>query len=90
MNPLNKIPGAATDHTAPHFYDHMCGANLRCSLKFNSNHNRTAPYFCGHMCGTVFKMQFERFKVGIFFKFWAFLTQPKTIFPFTLGQVLSY
>ena len=63
----------------PYFYDHICGA-VQYSLEFSQNHNRTAPHFCSHMYGAVYKMQFERFKVGIFFKFWAFLTQPKTAF----------
>ena len=62
-----------------YFYDHICGA-VQCSLEFSQNHNRTAPHFCSHMYGAVYKMQFERFEVGIFFKFWAFLTQPKIAF----------
>ena len=48
-----------------------------CGLEFNQNHNRTAPHFYDHMCDTVYRMQFE---VGIFFKFLAFPTQPKTNF----------
>ena len=48
-----------------------------CGLEFNQNHNHIAPHFYGHMCDTMYKMQFE---VGIFFKFWAFPTQPKTNF----------
>ena len=48
-----------------------------CGLEFNQNHNRTAPHFYGHMCNTIYKIRFE---VGIFFKFWAFSTQPKTNF----------
>ena len=50
-----------------------------CGLKFSQNHNYTAPHFCGYMCDTMYKMQFE---VNIFFKFWAFPTQPKTNFSF--------
>ena len=63
-----------------------CGA-MWCGLEFRQNHNRTAPHFCDHMCDTIYKMQFE---VNIYFKFWAFPTQPKTNFPFFLGQVLNY
>ena len=64
----------------------MCGA-VWCGLEFNQNHNRTAPHFYGHMCDTMYKMRFE---VGIFFKFWAFPTQPKTNFSIFLGQVFNY
>ena len=53
-----------------------CGV-VWCDLKFSQNHNRTAAHFCGYMCDTMYKMRFE---VNIFFKFWAFPTQPKTNF----------
>ena len=62
----------------------MCGV-VRCGLEFSQNYNRTTPHFCGHMCGTMYKMQSERFEVGIFFKFWAFPTQSKTNFSFYFG-----
>ena len=60
---------------------------VRCGLEFSQNHNCTAPHFCGYMCDTMYKMWFE---VSIFFKFWVFLTQPKTNFSFFLGEVLNY
>ena len=63
---------------------------LWCSLEFSQNYNRTTLHFCGHMCSTVYKMQFERFEVDIFFKFWVFLPNSKLIFPFVLSQVLNY
>ena len=60
---------------------------VRCDLEFSQNHDRTVPHFCGHMCETMYKI---RFVVSIFFKFWDFLTQPKTNFSFFWGQVLNY
>ena len=53
-----------------------------CGLKFSQNHNRTAPHFCGHICGAMYMIQFE---ISIFFKFWAFPTQPKTNFSLFFG-----
>ena len=63
-----------------------CGV-VQCGLKFSQNHNCTISHFCDYICGAVYKMRFE---VGIFFKFWAFSTRPKLIFPFVLVQVLNY
>ena len=60
---------------------------VQCGLEFSQNHNRIAPHFCSYMCDTMYKM---RFKVGIFFKFWPFPTQPKTNFSIFLGQILNY
>ena len=51
---------------------------VQCNLEFSQNHNRITPHFCDHMCDAVYKMRFERLEIGIFFKFWAFSTQPKT------------
>ena len=55
-----------------------CGAVLghleQCDLEFSQNYNCTASYFCGHICRAVYKMRFEQFEVGIFFKIWAFST----------------
>ena len=42
------------------------------------------------MCNVAYKMQFEWFEIGIFFKRLSFPTQAKTNFPFILGQVLNY
>ena len=70
------------NYIASHFCGHMCNA-VQCSLKFSQNHNRTAPHFCGYMCDVTYKMQFE---TSIFFKFWVFLTQPKTYFSLCFGQ----
>ena len=64
---------------APYFCSHMCSV-VQCGLEFSQNHNRTASHFCGYICSAVYKMWFEWFEVGIFFKFWVFLTQPKTNF----------
>ena len=58
-----------------------------CGLEFSQNHNRIASHFCGYMCDTMYKMRFE---VNIFFKFWAFPTQPKTNFSLFWGQVLNH
>ena len=55
-------------------------------LEFSQNYNYKAPHFCSHMCGAMYKMQFERFKVDIFFNFWVFPTQPKTNFSLYFGQ----
>ena len=62
-------------------------SHVRCSavwsgLEFSQNHNCTIPHFCSLMCDTMYKMLFE---VSIFFKFWAFLTQPKTNFSLFFG-----
>ena len=47
---------------------------MQYGLDFSQNHNHIAPQFYGHICGVVYKIQFEQFEVGIFFKFWAFPT----------------
>ena len=47
-------------------------------LEFSQNYNCIAFHFCIHMCSVMYKMLFEPFEDGIFFKFWAFSTQPQT------------
>ena len=78
---INNILECSTNHVRGVYVVVWCG------LEFNQNHKHTASHFCGHMCGAIYKMRFE---VGILFKFWAFLTHPKTNFPFFFGQVLNY
>ena len=63
---------------------------VRYGLKFSENHNCTAPHFCDHICDMVYKIRFEWFEIGIYFKFLAFLPNPKLIFSFILVQVLNY
>ena len=58
---------------------------VQCGLEFSQNHNHTAPHFCSHICSAVYKIRFKRFEVNIFFKFWVFLTQPKTNFLLCFG-----
>ena len=48
-----------------------CGV-VWCGLEFSQNHNYTVSHFCGYIYGVAYKMWFEQFKVGIFFKFWFF------------------
>ena len=62
-----------------------CGV-VQCGLKFSQNHNCTISHFCDYICGAVYKMWFEWFEVGIFFKFWAFSTPPKTNFSLCFGS----
>ena len=63
---------------------------MRCGLKFSQNHNRTTSHFCGHICDAVYKMRFEWFEGGLFFKFWAFSTQPKTNFSLCFGPSFKF
>ena len=47
----------------------VLGHLVRCGFEFNQNHNCIVLYFYGHISGAVYKMRFEQFEVGIFFKF---------------------
>ena len=41
------------------------------------------------MCDAVYKLQFEQFEAGIFFKFWTFSTQPKTNLSLCIGPYFT-
>ena len=64
------------NYTTHYFCGLVCGVVwcgvVWCGLESSQNHNCTVFHFCGYIYGVAYKMWFEQFKVGIFFKFWFF------------------